>query len=134
VPPVKAEPAFFDYLGENNKYTLILVNEPAYAVIGPKELETLTNILKGKKQETKDVAVVNLHKYPSANFDALKGFFACNSMVFFGINPTLLGIEGVQANQIVNHQGTKVLATYSITEMLSSADKKRVFWNEMKTL
>lgn len=133
VPP-KAEPTFFEYLGENNKYTLVLVNELAHPIIGAKELETLTNILKGKKQEIKDVAIVNLHNYPTASFKALKEFFACNSIVFFGINPAQLGITEVQANQTTSHQSTKILATYSIAEMLSSPDKKREFWNQMKSL
>lgn len=132
--PAKAEPPFFEYLGENNKYILVLVHEPAHAILGPKELETLANILKGKKQEIKDVAVVNLNNYPSASFTALKSFFACNSIIIFGVNPAQVGIEGIQANQISSYQGTKILATYSIAEMLNSVDKKRTFWEEMKKL
>lgn len=131
--PIPA-PIYFDYLGENNKYLLVLVNEPAHKHIEPKELEALLNILKAKKQELKDVAIVNLHTYPGATYPALKDFFACNSIVLFGINPSLLGIDGIQSNQQVAHQGTKVLATYSISEMLANVDKKRAFWDEMKKL
>lgn len=130
----KPESIVFDYLGENNKYILILVKEPAHKVIGPKELETLTNILKGKKQEIKDVAIVNLNSYPSANYTNLKSYFACNSIIMFGVNPAQIEIQGIQANQISAYQGTKILATYSITEMLNSVDKKRAFWDEMKKL
>lgn len=128
------EPNYFEYLGENNKYTLILVNEPAYDVLGPKEMETLLNILKGKKQDLNDVALLNIRKYPTATFPALKEFFACNSIIFFGINPSQLKIDGVQANQISVHGNTRILATYSITEMLNSVEKKRAFWDEMKKL
>ncbi len=130
----KPEPAFFDYLGENNKYILVLINDPGNQSMNAKELETLLNILKAKKQELKDVAIVNLAKYPSATFDALKSFFVCNSMIFFGINPAQIKLEGIQANQITNHQNTKVLATFSIAEMLANTDKKRTFWDEMKKM
>jgi hypothetical protein len=134
IEPSKAEPIYFEYLGDNNKYILILVDEPAHPVIEPKELETLLNILKGKKQELKDVAVLNLKKYPSASFDQLKSFFACSSIVLFGINPGRLGIPGMNANQITPFKETKILATFSISEMLGNVDKKRTFWEEMKKL
>lgn len=131
----KAEPpSFYEYLGENNKYILVLLNDPANKTIEPKELETLTNILKGKKQEIKDIALVNLNNYPAATFSSLKSFFACNSVVLFGVNPAQLGIEGIQSNQITSHQGTNILATFSIAEMLINVDKKRAFWDEMKKL
>ncbi|MBC8054743.1 MAG: hypothetical protein H7Y13_16925 [Sphingobacteriaceae bacterium] len=128
------EPSYFEYLGENNKYILVLVNEPVHPFIEPKELETLVNILKAKNQELKDVAVLNIRKYPNATFAALKNFFACNSIIFFGINPTQFNIPGIQSNQIAVHESTKILATYSIAEMLNNVDKKRVFWNEMKKI
>ena len=127
-------PSFYEYLGENNKYILILFNDPAQKTIDPKELGTLANILKGKKQEIKDVALVNLNNYPAATFSSLKSFFACNSLVLFGINPAQLSIDGVQSNQITSYQGVKILATFSIAEMLSNLDKKRAFWDEMKKL
>jgi DNA polymerase III psi subunit len=130
----KPEPAFFEYLGENNKYLLLLVNDPQHQNINPKELETLVNILKAKKQELKDVAIVNLAKYPSATFDELKNFFACNALVLFGINPAQIKLDGVQSNQLINHQNTKVLATFSFAEMQTNTDKKRAFWDEMKKL
>jgi hypothetical protein len=127
-------PAFYEYLGENNKYILILFNDPAQKTIDPKELETLANILKGKKQEIKDVALVNLYNYPTATFSSLKSFFACNSVLLFGTNPAQLGIDGIQSNQITSIQGIKILATFSIAEMLTNVDKKRAFWDEMKKL
>jgi len=127
-------PPYFDYLGENNKYTLVLVDAPSCDHISPKDLETLLNILKGKKQELKDVAILNTSKYPSLTFESLKDFFACNTMILFGINPSRLALEGVQSNQIISKDGTKILATYSFKEMMESIEKKRTFWEEMKKI
>lgn len=131
---VEDAPTFFEYVGENNKYVLILLNDAAHKTISPKELETLQNILKGKKQDLKDVAILNLHQYPTATFKALKDFFACNALILFGINPAQLQLEGIQANEITLQNGTRILATFSIAEMLQHVDKKRVFWEEMKKL
>jgi hypothetical protein len=128
------EPAYFEYLGENNRYSLILVSTPDHPVIAPQELEALSNILKAKKQDLNDVAIVNINKYPQATFDDLKTFFACNALVLFGINPMQIHLQGIQSNQIKVHEGTKVLATFSFAEMLSNVEKKRAFWDEMKKL
>lgn len=125
---------YFEYIGENNKYILIVIDDPAHANLPPKELEALLNILKAKKQELKDVAILNLHKYPTATFNSLKDFFACNSLILFGINPSQLQLEQIQANQISTIGQTRILATFSFTEMLDNLDKKRVFWEEMKKL
>jgi hypothetical protein len=128
------EPSYFEYLGDNNKYILILVSEPKHQYIEPKELETLTNILKGKKQELKDVAIVNLQKYPTATFGALRKFFVCSSVVMFGVDPAQIKIDGLKLNRVSDFQGSKVLATYRISEMLTDVEKKRAFWDEMKKL
>lgn len=131
---VSAEPEYFDYLGENNKYMLIIINEVAHKNMQPKQLEALLNILKAKKMELKDVAILNFNNYPGVSFAALKKFFACNAIVIFGVNPAEMKIEAVQSNQITSHQETKILATYSFDEMMADTDKKRIFWNEMKKL
>ena len=132
--PVLESPTYFDYVGENNKYCLILINESSQSTMPPKELEALVSILNAKKQELKDVAILNLHKYPGTTFKALKDFFACNSLILFGINPLTIALDNIQSNQIVNKDGTKILATFSFSEMMNNLDKKKMFWAEMKKL
>lgn len=131
-PEQPIENIAFDYLGENNKYFLLLVNYPDHKIMAPKELEALQSILGAKKMELKDVAIVNLHKYPQANFKLLKDFFACNKIVFFGINPQQIQLPGITSNQITEHDSVKLLGTFSFTEMMDNVDKKKLFWNTMK--
>lgn len=136
----RAEPSFentdtaFDYLGENNKYFAILVNNPAHQYMGPKELEALQSILGAKKMDLKDVAILNLHKYPQASFNAIKKFLVSNRMVLFGINPQTIQIPTVPSNQVSDYNGVKVLATYAFSEMMTDVEKKKAFWNAMKNL
>lgn len=124
----------FDYLGENNKYFAILVNTPAHQYMPPKELEALQSILGAKKMDLNDVAILNLHKYPQASFSAIKKFLVSNRMVLFGINPQSIQLPSIASNQISEHHGVKVLATYAFSEMMVDVEKKKAFWNVMKIL
>ena len=135
--PAKEQPAeysSFDYLGENNKYVLLLTSDAAQKIMAPKELEALQSILGAKKMEMKDVALVNLHRYPGATFAGLKSFFVCSKVVLFGINPQQIQLPPMASNKITDFQGTKILATFSFAEMMDNLDKKKAFWTEMKGL
>jgi DNA polymerase III psi subunit len=124
----------FHYLGENNKYLLLLVNQPGEQVINSGDLEALKNILSAKSLELRDVAILNFAKYPGSNYLNFKAFFACAKIVLFGINPIDIELSNIVNNEIINIDGTKVLATYSFAEMQTDNAKKRLFWNQMKTL
>ena len=126
------ETIIFDYLGENNKYFLLLVNYPEHKIMAPKELEALQAILSAKKMELNDVAIVNMHRYPSITVQQLKAYFACNKIVLFGISPTQLQIPTLYSNQTTEHQGIKLLATFAFSEMMDNVEKKKAFWNVMK--
>ncbi|WP_207424235.1 hypothetical protein [Desertivirga brevis] len=125
--------AAFDYLGENNKYFAILVNCPGQQYMPAKELEALKSILAAKKMDIQDVALVNLNKYPSANIHHLKTFLASNRVVIFGVNPQQLQLPAFPLNQISEHEGLKVLVTFAFSEMMTDVEKKKAFWNVMKT-
>ncbi|MXV16938.1 hypothetical protein [Hufsiella ginkgonis] len=139
IPAVSAkqEAAFapsFNYLGENNRFFLLLVNEPGHMHADAKTIDTLTLILKGKQLEVRDIALLNLAGHPQARFADMKSFFMCSKMVIFGIDPTATGLPPTPGNTITVHEGVKVLATYSIKEMQADEQKKRAFWAEMKKL
>ncbi|WP_207535445.1 hypothetical protein [Desertivirga arenae] len=138
IPPSPApsvdvsETVSFDYLGENNKYFAILVNYPGQQYMAAKELEALKSILGAKKMHIEDVALVNLHKYPSANFHQLKTFLASNRVVIFGIPSQQIQLPAFPLNQISEHEGVKVLVTFAFSEMMTDVEKKKAFWNVMK--
>ena len=124
----------FDYLGENNKYFLLVVNEPSHKTMLPKELEALQSILSAKKMELKDVALLNLNNYPGATFVQMKSFFVCSKIVLFGISPQQIQLHSIPLNTPTDIQGTKILSTFSFSEMMDNLDKKKAFWAEMKGL
>lgn len=127
-------PLAFDYEGENNRYTLILYSNPNGKSMPDADRDSLKKILEAKKQRIDDVALLNIHQYPTATFETLKQFFVCKNIILLGIAPGQIGIQGVSANTICLYQGVNILASFSFTEMNASVDKKRAFWGEMKKI
>jgi len=72
--------------------------------------------------------------YGASSWKEFKAYFACSSIVLFGIDPTEIKIRTLPRNAITDFEGMQVLFTYSFAEMLSNVDKKREFWNQMKKL
>lgn len=122
----------FDYLGENNRYFLIIVDDKSHPSLNTPHKEMLMKIMAAKKLELRDLAILNLAKYPDSNFSDLKDFFSCNRLTLFGIDPQRIGLPAIGANQPAKHMDVKVLTTFGLEEMSSNTDKKREFWNVMK--
>lgn len=122
----------FDYLGENNRYFLILLDDMSHPMLNTPHKEMLMKIMAAKKLELRDLAIVNLAKYPGATFGDLKNFFTCSKLALFGIAPQRIGLPPLSANTAEKHMDTRILATFGLEEMSSNNDKKREFWNIMK--
>lgn len=123
----------FDYIGENNKYMVLLVSSSSHLHMAPPELDALQRTLVAKGMDLKDVALLNVHRYPNASFNQVKAFFACNKIVLFGIDPAKLQIPAQAMNVPGVHEGVSVLLTSSFTEMMTDLEKKKQFWNVMRT-
>jgi hypothetical protein len=122
----------FNYAGENNKYFLIIFEDEANSELNSAHKEMLMKIMSAKGLEMRDLAILNLSKYPEANFSQLKSFFSCNRIALFGIDPQRITLPAIAANDSVKHQDVKVLASFSLEEMSNNNDKKREFWAVMK--
>lgn len=132
--PEPSEQPVFNYLGENNKYFLLLVNQPGKVILNARDLESLTSILNAKKLEVRDVAIMNLSSYSAISFEMLKTFFVNTRLVLFGITTESLQLPVMPANKITTYEGVKILPTFSFEEMTADPSLKRIFWNEMKLL
>ncbi|SKB63329.1 hypothetical protein [Daejeonella lutea] len=130
--PAEMKPLSFDYLGENNRYFLVIVDDKTHPSLNSTHKEMLMKIMAAKKLELRDLAILNFAKYPNSTFSDLKDFFSCNRITLFGIDPQRLGLPAIGANQPARHEDVKVLATFGLEEMSSNTDKKREFWNVMK--
>ena len=126
-------PIDFSYLGENNKYFLILINDQKHTHLNKEHQEMLVKILQAKTMELRDVAILNLNRYPGILFNSLKEFFAPSRVVLFGVDPQTIGLPGMGSNEPQKINDVKTLATYNFEEMKNDVDKKRAFWNVLKS-
>jgi len=122
----------FTYLGENNKYFLILIDDTKNREISTLHKETLLKIMSAKGLELRDLAILNLDQFPGTNITELKEFFSCGKLVLFGINPQRIAIPAISSNKVENHNNIKLFSTFSIDEMISDVTKKKEFWAIMK--
>ena len=122
----------FTYIGENNKYFLILIDDTQNKEISPIRKETLLKIMTAKGLELRDLAVLNLNLFPNTSITELKEFFSCSKLVLFGINPQRIALPSISSNKVENHHNIKLFSTYSIDEMINDVNKKKEFWAIMK--
>jgi hypothetical protein len=122
----------FNYIGENNKYFLILIDDASAKEISSVHKEMLLKIMAAKGLELRDLAVLNLHLFPDTKIQELKEFFSCNKLVLFGINPQRIALPSISSNKVESHQSIKLFSTYSMDEMINDVNKKKEFWAIMK--
>jgi hypothetical protein len=127
------QPSSFEYLGDNNKYFLILHDDKIHTRMNPVHQEMLLKVMAAKKLELRDLAIVNISRYPDVKFDSLTNFFSCTRVVLFGVQPFDIGLAALKLHKEQTAGKVRLLATYSLEDMRDSPDKKREFWNVMKS-
>jgi hypothetical protein len=133
-PVVAESKPDFRFMGQNNRFLLLLVDEPGHEHASPTTIASLGKILGGKGYSFDDVALLNAAVHPPLEFAALKDFFACSYLVLFGAKPETVGLPALPFNTVSPHRGTKVLPTFGFAEMDDDVQKKKAFWNEMKKI
>jgi hypothetical protein len=131
-PKPSSKPAY-EYLGENNKSFLVVINNTEKDFLAKADLEFLLKIIKAKGLVLEDIAILNKAKYKNLSFDNLKEFFAFNKMLTFGINPKEFGVVGIESNKKCSFKNTTILGTWDLALLNSDVKKKTTFWNELKT-
>jgi len=133
-PVVKTPGAGFNYLGNNNKNFVILVNYAGDEHMPAAHLTAMENILKRKEYALSDVAIFNINKYAPVTMAKLAETFQPVKLLIMGTDALPQGIGNLPLNKPVQGKKTNVLYSFSFDEMMSSNDNKKAFWDQMKTL
>jgi hypothetical protein len=126
----------YNYLGENNKYILILIDQPLKnEIIAAKDLLLLEKTLAALKLELRDVAIVNLQQCEELHFKFLKEFFSCNKVLGFGIELAKIGIEKeVAVNTVFRIEDCPFLLASALEELSNNQAQKVIWWSAMKSI
>ncbi|MBC7744855.1 MAG: hypothetical protein H7096_07100 [Flavobacterium sp.] len=130
---IKETKPAFEYVGDNLKNVLILINDPIHTKINPVHQEMLLKVMWAIKLDIRDLAIVNMNHYYQVDFNTLKIFFNCNRLILFGLDPITIGLPNNVLNKVDQKDNVKILATHSFEEMRNSEGKKREFWQVLKS-
>ena len=133
-PVLETPKLTFNYLGQNNKNFLILVNYVAEEFIAPVHLTALENILKRLEVAIDDVAIVNMKNYAKVAMDDLDEFFSPKKLLIMGDAALPAGTQKPALNSLYKLNWHDTLFSFSFAEMMESNDNKKAFWEQMKKL
>ncbi|SMO37438.1 hypothetical protein [Solitalea koreensis] len=126
----------FNYLGDNNRYVVVLVNYPNHEYIADGDKEFLLKVISALKMDLKDIAIVNMAKYPSASLTELHAFFAGNKIISFNIdlNNSLFKEIELTPYAIKDHLEMKILAAEALNIIGEDNARKKSLWNALKIM
>ncbi|MDR0791738.1 MAG: hypothetical protein LBE82_00400 [Chitinophagaceae bacterium] len=135
--PDIAKPAL-QWLGDNNKFITIVVNDPANAFISDAAFNFLTNILAACKLTIADVAIINLAK---KEYDYREIIDALHSkyLLIFGIDARTLNIPVSLSNYSPEEKNNcRFLSAVSLEMMNQNTDEakkeKGKLWSCLKKI
>lgn len=125
----------FDILGANKSRILYLIENLAESYFSPTAQDAFIKTLHALGLALDDVAVLNLAQVgEEINFETLFTHFNPQKIVLAGPSPNKIGVNGLSLNIVSSQQSIKLLYTYSFEEMLTDTNKKKLFWQAVKSL
>ena len=126
---VKTEPARFNWLGNNDKNILIVVNEPAAAFLQDQDLNLLVGILTACKLSLADVALINIDKNSHANYDTLNKSLTPATILLFGVAPSDLDFPlHFPHFQLQPYNGQHYLCSPALSMLAADVGLKKQLW------
>jgi hypothetical protein len=118
-----------EFLGENKKKILVLVNYGNVRYLPDEELAFLTNMLTACKLNIADVAIVNLNKIADPSYKELFGKLGGNIILLFGADPSVLNLPmSFPLFQVQSFNSYTFLFTPSLGEISNDKILKSKLW------
>ena len=114
-----------NFLGNNQKKIIILVNSEAAIYLPDDELNFLLGILTACKLSMADIALVNLAKNPDINYSFLTDQFKADKVFLFGLNAGAIALPLEFPHYQVQQFNNQVyLSSVSLNEMQVNKEEK----------
>lgn len=133
-PLVEVSPDY-QFLGGNKKQILYIVDNQADAYFSSGALDAFSKTINALGLSMEDIAVFNIAKHtPIIDFDQVCTYFNPQKVILAGASPTQLTLNNLSLNDPITINSVKVLYTFSFEEMLTDVERKKTFWQQVKTL
>ena len=124
-----------NFLGNNQKKIIILVNSEAAIYLPDDELNFLLGILTACKLSMADIALVNLAKNPDFNYSFLTDQFKADKVFLFGLNAGAIALPLEFPHYQVQQFNNQVyLSSVSLNEMQANKEEKLKLWTSLKKI
>ena len=121
--------AGFNWLGNNEKNVLIVVNEQEAANLQDSDLNLLVGILSACKLSMADIALLNFHRNNTANFNKLNETFNPSTIILFGILPEALDFPlNFPHFQLQAYNGQHYLCSPALNVLATDVALKKQLW------
>jgi len=131
-PLVELSPDY-EFLGGNKKQILYIVENQAHAYFSSGALDAFSRTINALGLSMEDIAVFNIVEH-TINFDQICAYFSPQKIILAGASPTQLTLNNLSLNDPLTINNVKVLYTFSFEEMLTDIERKKTFWQQVKTL
>ena len=124
----------YQFLGENARKVLILVNDANNQVSTAAGTALLWKIVTAIKLSPKDCAVLNYQHHQGVGFEELAAYFQPQLLLSFGIAPTTMGLPQQQTELIGQQGGVKTIFSSELNALEVDIPIKKALWKSLQQL
>lgn len=125
----------FSILGKNKKGVLVIVKNEATAFLPDEELNLLLGILAACKLNMDDVGILNIYKYPTANYQTISQQLGIEKALLFGINAEDIQLPlSFPQYQIQRYNNQVYLCAPTLSALQNNKAEKTKLWNSLQQI
>ena len=127
-----------EYLGENKKNIVIIVEDKEVVFITDEKLQLLTNLLQACNLSLADVAIINIAN-KNLNYSTIKTELQFNNLLMMGINIKQFELPLIfSKNKVQQFNNSNLLITENLSDLLGNSTEvkteKKALWNALKIM
>lgn len=127
-----------EFLGENNKSIVIIVEDNEAVFIGDEKLQLLTNLLQACNLSLADVAIINIAN-KKLNYASIKEAVPFENLLMMGISIKPFELPLIfSKNKVQQFNNTNLLITENLSKLIGDTaevkTEKRALWNALKIM
>lgn len=133
VPQKGAVDSVIDYLGENKKQVLILVDQKAVPFLPEKETKFLTTVLSACGLNLSHVAIVNKHTLKESA-EAAIAQLAPKQILFLDVQPSQFGFDDAPHYTVQVKDNIQFVFAPALSQIEKTKEAKSRFWLALKQI
>ena len=124
-----------DFLGENRKNIVFVVNNDKEKFVSNEEMEVLNNLLTACKMTLGDISLLNFYPLRDINYEIITEQFKAKYILLFGISCAQLGLPfNIPDFQVQKFQDQIYLFNPSFSDLITNKNSKIELWNCLKKM